>query len=274
MPVCADQMNHLFMGLSSGPQPQKRADRQQVVDQIVNDLVAIYGERVLSIGIYGSMARQTDGPYSDIELSCVIEGTEVDITYEWIYEANKAEVAIQTPDVIRCDVLDMDEEVWPLWKRSYLDMICLYGDPSVFDEMRRMIMSPPQKEFDHLVGELVVELYERIGKLRNARRTGSHQPSAIMACEFLTKSALMLGIANKYGFTSESLMFEESLRFDPLPDGYRELHGLVEAGTLSDLDVVADHLERLWRGVVDWVDAMEIRLDQRTGWPLTRPESG
>ena len=40
------------------------------------------------------MARQQDGPYSDIELLCLVDAPEMDVAYEWVYGAGKAEINV------------------------------------------------------------------------------------------------------------------------------------------------------------------------------------
>ncbi|MNL76109.1 Kanamycin nucleotidyltransferase [compost metagenome] len=54
-----------------GPREVTREDRMNIANVLANQLLEKYGEDVEAIGIYGSLARKTDGPFSDIEIKCV-----------------------------------------------------------------------------------------------------------------------------------------------------------------------------------------------------------
>ncbi len=43
-----------------------------LVAELVNRLQTRYQYRISAIGLCGSIARQMDGPYSDIELHCIL----------------------------------------------------------------------------------------------------------------------------------------------------------------------------------------------------------
>jgi predicted nucleotidyltransferase len=46
---------------------------------------------IISIALYGSLARNQDKLYSDIELFCIVEVQEMDGSSDWIYGEGKAE---------------------------------------------------------------------------------------------------------------------------------------------------------------------------------------
>jgi kanamycin nucleotidyltransferase len=62
--------------MNFGPQPMTHKARLALAYEIANQIHAHYGDTVLAIGLYGSLARGTDGPYSDIEMWCVLRGEE------------------------------------------------------------------------------------------------------------------------------------------------------------------------------------------------------
>ena len=51
--------------LFAGPQSVTGEQRRELVDDIVEQLRRRHGERLLAVALYGSTARQADGPYSD-----------------------------------------------------------------------------------------------------------------------------------------------------------------------------------------------------------------
>ena len=252
----------------TGPQPQDRAARLRIVDKIVHDLHATHGDQIIAIGLYGSLAKGMDGPFSDIELFCVIQGNDIDYSYEWVYGVNKAEVNMYSEDVLRRSAVTVDEK-WSLSQGQLLAACPLYGDLAFFAELRQLVLSPPPEEFNVVMRDMLVgEFYEWIGKLRNARSSGHTAYLPILACLFAEYGAQLLGIAHRICYTTGAKMLEESLQLQDCPDGYAELCGMVMAGQLSVPAQVAAALERCWAGIGPWAIANGIELDEHNRWPF------
>ncbi|CAC7780316.1 Kanamycin nucleotidyltransferase [Staphylococcus aureus] len=60
-----------------------REERMKIVHEIKERILDKYGDDVKAIGVYGSLGRQTDGPYSDIEMMCVMSTEEAEFSHEW-----------------------------------------------------------------------------------------------------------------------------------------------------------------------------------------------
>src|SRR5215217_6373112 len=108
----------------NGPQPQSRADRLQIVDRIVADLHRSYGDQIKAMALYGSLARGSDGDYSDIELWCVLKTPDLEKGLkkreEWVYGPSKAEVDLYGEEEMRADVLEVGE-MWALEKGAFIN---------------------------------------------------------------------------------------------------------------------------------------------------------
>lgn len=86
----------------NGPVNISQTERLQTCHEIDARLHEVYGEKILAIGVYGSISRGADGPFSDIEMFCVLsESSEsVDFSYEWSAGPWKAEVDVRSADVL------------------------------------------------------------------------------------------------------------------------------------------------------------------------------
>ncbi len=78
-----------------GPRPMDHERRMALVEEIADRILAVHQERVRAIGVYGSLACGTDGPYSDIEMLCVLRTEGEEFVYEWTPGPWKAEVDIE-----------------------------------------------------------------------------------------------------------------------------------------------------------------------------------
>ncbi|MFN8494639.1 MAG: kanamycin nucleotidyltransferase C-terminal domain-containing protein [Caldilineaceae bacterium] len=252
----------------AGPQPQDRATRLHVVEKIVQALHATHGDRIIAIGLYGSLAKGIDGPFSDIELFCVLRGGAEDYSHEWVYGDSKAEINIYGEEVLLKSATTVEDK-WSLSQGQLLAARPLYGDPAFFAHLRQLVLSPPPEAFNQVMREMLVgEFYEWIGKLRNARSSGHTAYIPLLAGEFAKFTALLLGIANRYCFSTGAKMLEEALQLPNRPAGYAELCDLVMKGQLADTEQVAAVVERCWTGLGAWAMANGLTMDEYNRWPL------
>ncbi|CAN5404981.1 aminoglycoside O-nucleotidyltransferase ANT(4')-Ia [soil metagenome] len=233
----------------SGPQPQDRAARRRVVDKIVQDLHSTHGEQIIAIALYGSLAQELDGPFSDIELFCVVQGNAIDYSHEWVYSVNKAEVNVYSPDVVDRRATQVDER-WALRQGKFMNCRPYYGDPAFFDQVRQRVLASPAEAFNQVIRSMLVgEFYEWIGKLRNAHSRGHTAYLPLLAAHFVELGAQLLGMTQRICYTTGAKMVEESLLLPNRPAGYDELCRIVMAGQLSDPAQVMALLERYWAGL-------------------------
>lgn len=95
------------------PKPIEHFERITLAEQLVQRILAAHGEKVLAIGVYGSLARGTDQLYSDIEMMCAFNTTGEDYAHEWIEAGCKVEVNFASADEILRDAATVDAE-WRL----------------------------------------------------------------------------------------------------------------------------------------------------------------
>ncbi len=251
----------------SGPQPQNRADRLQIVDRIVADLHRTHGDTIKAIALYGSLSRGADGDYSDIELWCVLTTPGIDECKEWVYGASKAEVDLCGEDVMRAGAVAVNE-MWSLEQGVLINCRPLFGDQAYFTELRELVMSPPRKAFDDVIAEMVVgEFFEWMGKLRNGVARNDLAFLPITACNFTLHLALMAALLHRHIYSTSSALMKEALALPTLPSGYAELAGMVTAGMLHDKANVAAVLEATWIGIGPWLAQHGIAFDKRNAWP-------
>ena len=241
--------------LWNGPGAQGTVERARVLTRIVTELQQTYGDDLIVIALYGSMARGEDLPFSDIELFCVVRGTATDFRREWVYGVGKAEVNLMSDDVAQADAALLDSD-WARWKGQFLHARCLHGDPAYLDALRELVFSPTPAAFNAVVEEMIVgELYEWIGKLRNAQQVGNAGALPALACYFVEHLAQILGIAHRHCYRTGSHTLADSLTLPRRPAGYDDLCGAVMAGELADPMRVSYLIERCWRGVAAWTQA-------------------
>lgn len=239
----------------SGPQPYTHAERLARAHAIAECFCAKFGADVLAIGLYGSLARGTDGPFSDIELMCVVRGEGIDHDYEWSQGGWKAEVNLYSPDTLLAFARELDE-FWPLSHGALVNMQPIYDPDGQFATLKRVVFDHSEDHFaEQITSTIVGELYEFVGKIRNAMHTGQTAHLATWAVEMAQFTALVIGLANRHLYTASATLFAESLTLPDRPNGYESLCELVTSGRLNDAARIAHAANALWEGLEAWAAA-------------------
>lgn len=252
--------------ISDGPKAQARSERQKYLDHFIEKLQALYPGHILVIALYGSMARHQDGPYSDIELFCIVDVPGMDTTYEWVYGDGKAEINVYGLDVARRFARQVITE-WSLEKGQFLNARWISGNAKLLDELSELALAVTDEEIKTEVQSITIgELYEWIGKLRNMTHAGIQSGLPVLACKFTEKVALIIALVYRKTYTTGMKLLEESLQMPDLPKGYERLCRLVMAGRLSDPIEIREAMEETWRGMIEWEKKNGIAMMEQA-WP-------
>ncbi|HMN60028.1 MAG TPA: kanamycin nucleotidyltransferase C-terminal domain-containing protein [Anaerolinea sp.] len=245
---------------NSGPQPFEHAERVQRAEQIAAAFQRRYAQRVKGIAVYGSLARATDGPFSDIEMFVILEGERVERVFEWSAGPWKAEVDVYSEDVYLNAAGEFDE-FWPITHGAFLHQLVLHDPGGLFARGGQIALGHSDEEFRALISEVIVgDLYEAVGKIRNGVARGRGEVIAPFCVDAARYGACLVGLHNRQVYTSGASLFSESLELPGRPRGYDALARLVMAGDLGDPERAAGLLDAFWEGVEDWAAEQGIPL--------------
>ncbi|MCB0120832.1 MAG: hypothetical protein KDE58_01250, partial [Caldilineaceae bacterium] len=210
------------------------------------------------VGLYGSTANDTDGPFSDIELFCVVQEKELDRKQVWINEEGKIELDLYDPEAVVRKATRVDAD-WPR-RGKFRIAKQLYGDARYFDSLRALPYTPAKAVFDSVMVEIILGHYEAIGKLRNARHWGESTYLPQLACTFAEFNALLIGLAHRALYTTGAKMLAESMLLPARPAGHDGLCQMVMRGQLGDGAAVAAVLEQAWAGIGPWAERQQLAV--------------
>lgn len=233
-------------------QPMSHEERLGLARALADRALAAYGEKVKAVGAYGSLARGTDAPYSDIELFVVLRTEGEEFTYEWVAGPWKAEVDFYSEEVLLSKARTVDGR-WPLTHGSFFRVLPLHDPEGFFERLRAAAASPTDADFRRAICEtLYGEVYEFAGKWRNARASGHTAYLATLAVETAQYGAYLIGLHNRQTYSTAARVLEEALVLPDRPDGFDALARLVMSG---DLREPLEALETFWAGVQAWAAA-------------------
>jgi kanamycin nucleotidyltransferase len=130
--------------------------------------------------------------------------------------------------------------------------------------LKQAVTAHTDAEFETLIAELIIgDLYEHIAKLRNARLSGDTRAIPMQAYKTAQQCALLIGLANRHLYTTNTTVLAESLALPNRPAGYDAVCQSVLSGEMSDPAKVAEQLEIMWVGIIHWAQANKIPLADR-----------
>ncbi|GIN85884.1 aminoglycoside O-nucleotidyltransferase ANT(4')-Ia [Heyndrickxia sporothermodurans] len=240
------------------PVATTREEKYKIIEEIKEKLLAKFGDKIVAIGVYGSIGQKKEGPYSDIEMHVAVEDGQNFNRYEFIYDKFKIEIGMdQKSDLIK-EAAEVDES-WAVKAGAFVHIIPLYDPTNLFLELKKLPFQAPDHVFIDVMREFMIwESYETVGKIRNNYRSSNLDYLSLGATDLIWQTAKLIGLANKQFFTTRARTFEESLQMELKPNGYKELVHQVMVGTLSDKKQLYQLCENLWTGLNEWFDELGI----------------
>ncbi|PEA53651.1 nucleotidyltransferase [Bacillus pseudomycoides] len=235
-----------------GPRKVTREERIKIAYSIANQVLGKYGSNVKAIGIYGSLARKTDGPFSDIEMKCILHSLEDSYSYEWTAGDWKAEVNFDSEADVVEEATTVEEDR-PLTHGQFFTILPIYDPEEFFKELRQKASSVDHTIIKEAICKtLVEEMYEYIGKVRNIEIQGPKSFLPILAIKIATTGAMILGLHNKRYFTTSAQVLPEAITFKDKPEGFDALCQMVMSGYLSDPKQIMNVCENFWKSLLSW----------------------
>jgi kanamycin nucleotidyltransferase len=246
--------------MNSGPSEYTHDERMARAEYIASRFQAYYAENLVAIGIYGSLGRGLDGPYSDIEMHVIVKGEEIEHSYEWSAGLWKAEVDVYSPDIYLLRAGELDD-LWPITQGAFARVLPLHDPKRLFHRAAHTVFDHTLDEYNDLIRTVLIgDLFENIGKARNAialSKTSNLAAEAVMAARF---AACVIGLANRFLYSTGPAIFPESIGLPGRPAGYDELVGMVMQGKLDNPQQVAKAMDALWEGEEAWATGIGLKL--------------
>ena len=186
---------------------------------------------MIAVALYGSVALDFDGPDSDLEIWAAVandhEGlASIDRDHEWVWGAGKAEVNVMSESVIKDYAAELDTD-WPLTHGQFVHARALYEAPGregFVAEMRRRAYAFSDADRDEALAKAVVgDIYEVVGKLRNAAAMARTANVAHLLCTLAAQAACLIALHRRHSFRSDLTLLEEAAAMLDGPDGQAEL---------------------------------------------------
>jgi kanamycin nucleotidyltransferase len=247
------------------PAPLDHQTRLQIAHSIADQLTTHFGQKLVAIALYGSLAQATDAPYSDIEMHCVVDEPGLDASVEWSAGDWKAEINLNSVNGILKKATRVEIN-WPITHGAFVYCQPLYDPTNLFIHLRKTAISQPGFSYTKAMKQLIIEvIYELTGKIRNIGIQQEFSMLAYYTTGLARWGACLIGLDNRFIYPTGKTIFTSSLTLDNRPSGYDALCALVMSGALSDFAGALRACEDFWLGVNTWARQKGLRLTDDLG---------
>ena len=152
---------------------------------------------------------------------------------------------------------------WPISHGAVTAVMALYDPDGYFPRLKAAVFSQSDAVFRRAMRDVIVgDVYEHIGKIRNAQADGHAAPLPALAVALARDGARLIGLDHRHLYTTNTRLLEESLSLPDRPAGYDLLLGLVTAGTLDEAARLVGAAEAFWAGVEHWAAARDLVIEE------------
>jgi len=245
-------------------------DRLARARDLAQRILRKYGDAVLGIALYGSVARETDTAYSDIELKVITESSVGEHDVEYVHRSGvKIEINYEQAEnyLRRAGSVDTD---WPIWAAQYRQQLVLFERGDFFTRARETTDSLKDEDFHAAQAQLIAEdLYELVQKIRGAWEQKREENLRWWAGRFLWFSVMWLGLANRRYFTTGGTVWEEVRRFPILPKNFEHQLAVLAGFRSSSVNEVYRAVEDLWAEIQKLAESQNV-IWQSDQWLIER----
>ncbi len=172
-------------------------ERQNLSQELLLKLQNKYKEELLAVALFGSMSRNEDKDYSDIDMIAVVKGDNIADEMQGIQQGLKYGVDIFSQDVIHGKITTISMR-WPLLVGKFVTAKAIHDESKLFESYKQLFNETINKDFSQYIKQVFIEeIYEECNKFINTVLYGSREQVAYNAYHLFTKMIPFLGIINK-----------------------------------------------------------------------------
>ena len=143
-----------------------RLQRLDLAKRIANEVAGEHGENILSVAIGGSLSREEDLQFSDLDL--VVITREKVRTEIRVIEGVVTEYIFVTLDDLIKIVSDPEEESWSFWASIISRAKTILGKNEIIEQLRKDLNNVPQEKYQEAAKMKLPLILEYSNHVKNA----------------------------------------------------------------------------------------------------------
>ena len=228
----------------------KHKERLELASEISKSIVKRHGKNVLSIGIFGSVARNEDDDYSDLELVAITKNRGFFRLYI-LRNIVVLELGVTIKNALKM-IRKVDEE-WSLRPGFLIHQKIIFGDKSVINKFKNEVRKINEKDLRKAANKIIVWMYDNLNKIRNANKSKNRAKMLVPLAFYTIHANLLVGLLNKHIYKRQYFeALEEAKNLKKLPkDYYKHMKILYES---SDLEKISRTATDLYNNCLEFIN--------------------
>jgi len=244
------------------PQKFTREERLIFAKEFSEKIKSKFKEKLLAVGIYGSVAREEDQPYSDLEMLVILKGLHHEKTIEGIYRDLKYEINLCTKERIKKKIHTIDID-WPISVGQYLKILPLHDPQSVFDYFVKEYERVIKKSFKPYIAEVFsCDLFDLFCKFFNAKERKNYQSMRFLIFVLCDKMSKFLGLLNKQYYHSVAERPQDAMKMPINFPSFIELMKKITAGKIENTKELSILIEKVYREITLYLEEEGIQYQK------------
>lgn len=198
-------------------------ERMALAETITRRMAEKYGEDLLVMGIVGSVAREADTPYSDLDMVAVVaEGCEAK-SMHLVYRNCAVSLFVMKEEPLRAILMNPCEK-WEYYMGLLDSMKLLHGDPLLVKKLLGLGLAVPHKRFLKAIEQLWPDLFiESFGRILSCIERNEFSAFRLSVVEVLYSVKTVLCLLNHSWVKHDYYLgLVDTLKFENQPNGWRE----------------------------------------------------
>lgn len=196
-------------------------ERLRLAREISDRMAKRSGRNIISIGIFGSVARNGDDEHSDLELIVITRN-------RGFFRQHKTKgivvqiVGIPVEKALK-KIRTVDEE-WPVRPGYLIHQKIIHGDKSVLGRFRREFNQVKNSDLKRAANKMIVWMLDSLNKVKNASQAGNRGKALVPLAFYTIQANLLVGLLNKHIYKRQYYgALGEAKKFEKLPKDYIKL---------------------------------------------------
>jgi len=244
------------------PQKFTREERLIFAKEFSEKIKSKFKENLLAVSIYGSVAREEDQPYSDLEMLVILKRLRPEKTIEGIYKGLKYEINLCTKERIKKNIYTIDID-WPIIVGQYLKILPLYDPQNVFDYFVKEYKKVVKRTFKLYIAEVFsCDLFDLFCKFFNARERKNYQTMRFLIFVLCDKVSKFLGLINKQYYHSLAERPQDAIKTPINFPSFIELMKKIMSGKIEDTKELSMLIEKLYQEITLYLEEEGIQYQK------------
>lgn len=236
------------------------SERVKIAKAISKMISQKYGDEILLVGVYGSVAMEEDTDHSDIDMYVVTKNLTLQKYFAY------KEVPITIHFKTEKEVLEAIRNVtstWPAEVHQFLSPKVVYGSRRLLNEWKQIVKKIPEEDFRKAASTALIELYENVGKVRNACRQRNLGRCIEAVWNVVWHADMFVALVNKTYYRKPGFRgLEEVMDFKKIPANYGKLmKTLWESRDFTELNEASTEL---WENCLELAREEGIKFENYT----------